>query len=86
MFGIAVAAGALGYYHKLKMGRDFSWIEFCLELVTSGICGVVAFWIFTGLGVNQYLAAAACAIAGHMGTRSLLLGERVLKRFVNLKE
>ena len=78
MFAVATLAGGLAYWRKWKAGKPFSVLEFVLELLTSGVCGVVFYWIFLGLGVNEYLAAAGCAITGHMGSRSLFIGRKIL--------
>lgn len=78
MFGVAMLAGGLAYWRKWKTGKAFSVVEFALELITSGVCGVVFYWIFLGLGVNEYLSAAGCAIVGHMGSRSLFIGKKII--------
>lgn len=82
MFLIAVLAGALSYYHKLRKGHQFSIMNFTMELVTSGVVGVTFYWIFRGLGVNEYLAAAGCAVAGHSGSRAWYLAANVFERWL----
>ena len=78
MFAVAMLAGALSFYRRWKLGKVFTLLEFFVEIVTAGFCGVVFYWIFLGLGANEYLSAAGCAIVGHMGSRSLFLGKKII--------
>lgn len=70
----------MAFYKKWKEGnvRAFNITELVGELLVSGFCGVVSFWLFKGLGVNEYLTAAGVAIVGHMGARAMFLAEKAL--------
>ncbi len=80
MFVIAAAGGFISFYRKFKEGnvRAFNVTELIGELVVSGICGVFAYWLFQGFGLNPYLVAAGVGIVGHMGSRFLFLGEKMM--------
>lgn len=82
MFLVAMMGGFVAFYRKWKDGdaRAFNFTELIGELFISGICGVVAYWAFNGLGVNQWLSAAGVGIVGHMGSRALFLAEQLMKR------
>lgn len=83
MAAIAGASGAVSFYQKVKAGkaRPFNIPEFAGEIIISGTVGVVTFWIFKGLGVNEYLTAAGVAISGHMGARAIFLAETKVEEF-----
>jgi hypothetical protein len=80
MFIIAAAGGLISFYRKWKEGnvRAFNFTELLGELVVSGLCGVFAYWLFRGLGVNEWLTAAGVGIVGHMGSRFMFLAERTM--------
>lgn len=84
---IAGLGGAVGFVQKVKAGkaRPFNIPEFVGEIFVSGSVGVVTYWIMHGLDINDYLAAAGVAIAGHMGTRAIFLleskAEELVKNF-----
>jgi hypothetical protein len=78
MIGVAVSAGALSFYQKVKAGkaRALNISELVGEMFLSGAVGLVTFWICKAFGVNEYLTAAGVAIAGHMGARAIFLAEQ----------
>jgi amino acid transporter len=80
MFLVAMLGGFIHFYRKWKEGdvRAFNFTELLGELVVSGLCGVLAFWLFRGLGVNEWLTAAGVGIVGHMGSRALFLAEKTV--------
>ena len=84
MFGVAMLGGFVAFYRKWKDGssRIFNITELIGEMVVAGICGVVAYWGFIGLGTNPYLAASGCAVAGHMGSRAMFMAEKMLESAV----
>jgi hypothetical protein len=81
MFLVAMLGGFVAFYRKWKDGnaRAFNFVELIGELVVSGLCGVLAYWAFNGLGVNQWLTAAGVGIVGHMGSRALFMAEKILQ-------
>ena len=84
---VAMAAGAMSFYRKWKEGRvrAFNITELVGEIVVSGICGVVGYWILKGFEVNPYLTAAGVAIIGHMGTRAIFIAEQAIEKVVDRK-
>lgn len=85
MFGVAMLGGFLSFYRKWKEGsvRAFNITELFGELFVSGCCGVFSYWLFKGLGVNEWLIAAGVGIVGHMGSRALFLAEKTLEGLSN---
>ena len=81
MAGVAMVGGAVSFYHKVTTGktRAFNLTELIGELVTSGLAGVVAGWVLTGLEANTYLVFAGVGIAGHMGSRIIFIAEKWLE-------
>lgn len=77
MAAVAALGGAVSFIQKVKAGkaRAFNIIELIGEMLISGFVGVVTYWICQFYNVNPYLTAAGVAIAGHMGTRAIFLGE-----------
>jgi NhaP-type Na+/H+ and K+/H+ antiporter len=84
MVFIAMVGGALSFWQKIRTGRSraFNLAEFIGEIFISGFSGLMAWWVFQGLGVNQYLTAAGVGIAGHMGSRAIFLGEQFLEAWL----
>jgi hypothetical protein len=85
MFLVAMLGGFVAFYRKWKDGsaRAFNVAELIGELVVSGLCGVMAYWAFNGLGVNQWLTAAGVGIVGHMGSRALFMAEQLMESWAN---
>lgn len=81
VMGLSVGGGLVSYMHKLQLGvrRPFSIVEFIGELVTSGFTGVITFWLCTNTGISPLLTAVFVGISGHMGSRALLLIERMVE-------
>lgn len=81
---VGIVGGLVSFYRKWKEGhvRAFNVLEFIGEIVVSGLCGVVSWWIFKGASVNEYLTAAGVAIVGHMGTRAIFIAERAVETMV----
>ncbi len=58
-----------------------------VDMMTSGFCGVLTFWLATEFELSGVLTAVLAGISGHMGSRSLFLVERILqKRLQRLAE
>jgi hypothetical protein len=78
---VAMAGGVVSFYHKMKTGktRAFNITEFVGEMVTSGLAGLIAGWVLTGMEANTYLVFAGVGIAGHMGSRIIFIAEQWLE-------
>lgn len=87
-YGWVVALSMLGgfasFYGKVKAGTA-RWVnlgEFFGELATSALAGLVTYWLCRWANLNEWLAAAFVAIAGHMGTRAVFMLEKLLERWL----
>lgn len=52
-----------------------------VDIMTSGSCGVIVFWLGEAFGLPLLVSAALAGVCGHMGSRFLFL----LERWVTLK-
>lgn len=50
---------------------------------TGAFCGILTFWSGEALHIPQLLTAAIAGIVGHMGIRSLELGEEIVIRLIS---
>lgn len=80
VIGLALWGGVAGFMSKLKSGRAraFNVTEFIGELAISGLVGVLTFFFCEWAGFNQLFTAAAVGITGHMGSRGIMLLERLM--------
>lgn len=74
---LSVWGGFVNFYQKVKAGtaRPFNIVELIGELATSGLVGIVTFFLCESAGIGQLVTAALVAISGHMGTRAILIAE-----------
>lgn len=49
-----------------------------VSVVTSGFCGVLAFWLCESTGVKPLVTAFVIGISGHMGGRALNILEKIV--------
>lgn len=77
--------GAVNFYQKLKQGsaRPFNFAELLGEIVGSAFVGIITFLLCKNSGFNELITAALVAITGHMGSRAMMLFERVLEKRIN---
>lgn len=76
--------GVVQYYRKVKMGliSRFSFAELIGEIFTSGLTGIITFFLCESAGIDQLMTAALVGITGHMGSRALFSFEHwATKRF-----
>ena len=81
MIGVACLGGAANFVRKLQTGavRAFNITELVGELFISAVAGMLAWAMFKGFGVNEWLAMAGVGIIGHMGPRGLFLVEKIME-------
>ena len=84
---VAIGGGLASFYRKVKSGqaRAFNVTELIGEIFVAGFAGLMAYWIFKGFAVNEYLSAAGVGIAGHMGSRALFLAEKIIEERIKPK-
>lgn len=58
-----------------KHGLAFNFLRLCIDIVTSGFVGIIAFMLCDAANFGWSYTAAIVAISGHMGTRALFLFE-----------
>lgn len=78
--GLSVWGGVAGFVSKVRRGktRAFNVTEFIGEIVVSGLVGVCTFFLCEWAGLSQLFTAAAVGVTGHMGSRGIMLLERVI--------
>lgn len=69
--------------HELKR---FSFWELLGDLLISGFLALIAFWICEAHDVPQLVTAPIVGITAHMGTRSLVLLERMIARYLKVEK
>lgn len=80
VIGLASWGGIVGYVRKLKNGHSrFSFAELVGELFISAFVGVVTFFMCAAAKIDPILSAVFIAITGHMGSRAILIFERIIQ-------
>ena len=75
--------GVAGYIGKIKRGNvRFSFAELIGEVCISGFVGIVTYLLCQSAQIDELLTAAMVAIAGHMGSRAILMLEKLLQNKV----
>lgn len=82
VLAVACFFGTANFIRKLKAGKVSPWnfVEFVGELVISAAAGLLMYWVCRAYQVDPWISAACIAIAGHMGTRLILSGEKFIER------
>ena len=70
---LAGLGGVVNYLTTLKTGKKFKWSSFWIELVCSAFVGVIFGLFFVATDMPIYMALAGAGVAGHLGTRSLMM-------------
>ena len=70
---LAGLGGVVNYLTTLKTGKKFKWSSFLIELVCSAFVGVIFGLFFIATNMPIILAFAGAGVAGHLGTRSLMM-------------
>ena len=78
-------AGVASYIRKVRAGvvRTFSIAELIGEIVIASLSGVMTFWLCEFAEVDPLLAAVLIAISGHMGTRAIIVSERIFEAWLD---
>ena len=70
---LAGLGGIVKYLTTLKTGKKFKWSSFFIELICSAFVGVIFGLFFVATNMPIYMALAGAGVAGHLGTRSLMM-------------
>lgn len=84
LLGVALLGGLVSFYTKVKNGSAHAWnlMHLIGELATSAFAGLLAFWVCAYANTPPLIMAALVGVAGHMGTRAIVLVEEwAAKRF-----
>ena len=79
---VSLFSSTIGHLYRLRTGPEFvkfSWPDLALDLLSSGLVGIVVFWLTINQGMHPGIAAVCIAIAGHMGARAIGVGTQLFK-------
>lgn len=82
-FGVvAILGGFVNWLSRVKRGeaQASNIAQLIGELVTSGVAGLMAWWIMQWLRIDEMLQAPIVGVAGHMGATALQWAEYALKK------
>ncbi len=81
---LSILGGLVGYVRKLKEGtyERFSITELVGDLVISFFIGITTYFICKSAGFDDWLIAGLVGITSHMGTRGLVLIERIIEQYI----
>jgi len=81
VIGLSAMGGFVSFMRKVKDGHARAWniVELIGEICTSAFAGVMTFYLCEYSNFDQLLTAAFVGIAGHMGSRSIMLFERLME-------
>jgi CHASE2 domain-containing sensor protein len=83
VLAVSLLGGIVGWFNKVRKGElQGSDLRVLMgELTTSALAGLLTFWICEWSGVSPLLTAAMAGVAGHMGTRGIVLLEGLYERW-----
>ena len=70
---LAGLGGIVNYLTTLKTGKKFKWSSFLIELVCSAFVGIIFGLFFVATDMPIIMSLAGAGVAGHLGTRSLMM-------------
>jgi hypothetical protein len=85
VLGVSIWAGVVSYIRKMqRSGRSVPFVQWVFglaaECTIAGFVGLITFWTCEATGVPAPYSAVCIAVTAHMGSRALLMGERVVCR------
>lgn len=80
---VSLWGGAASFIRRVRAMDQprYSAVEFVGEIVISVGVGLITFFLCEWANLDRMLSAAFIAVASHMGSRALLVGEQVLERW-----
>jgi len=70
---IAAFGGGVNYLTTVRQGKKFKWQDFWIECASSMFVGIIFGLFFLATNMPILMALAGAGLAGHMGTRSLMV-------------
>ncbi len=87
MLAAALLGGFVSWVGRVRAGQAaITVFSFVGEMCTSAFAGLLCFWTFEAWGIDRLYTIAAVGVAGHMGTRAIVLAERRLQAVLKIKE
>lgn len=80
--------GAVIYFRRLRQQKDTSspTLELIGDLTTSGFVATLTGILLRHFGIDWSLCFSLAGMSGHLGARTLFVGERLILRRVGLSE
>ena len=89
-FGVAgifaSLSGFVSYLTSVQEGRPFKWTELVLNVISSGLAGVVSCGILLHYQMDIEFTCALCGVAGWLGTRFWKIVDVLVFRRVGVKQ
>ena len=83
----ALWGGLANYLGTVRRGhRVFSFLELIGELVVSGFSGTLVYAICQEYGISEWLSVALVGMGGHLGSRTVFIIERQIRRRLDATE
>lgn len=79
---VALFGGLVSFISKVRSGATRMWnfSEFAGDMFTSGVSGVVFYWLCRGFELNEWVTAAIVGMAGHAGSRGIFMLEKWIEQ------
>ena len=82
----ASLSGVVSYLTSVQEGRPFKWSELVLNVISSGLAGVVSCGILLHYQMDIEFTCALCGVAGCLGTRFCKIVDVIVFRRVGVKQ
>lgn len=78
---LAMWGGVANYAARVKARTVAGWSIFELagDMVISGFVGTLAYVACKEFGVSEFVTAATVGVAGHLGSRTVFIVERIIR-------
>lgn len=88
VIGLSVLGGTAHNIAKIKNGtlKRFSIPEWVGDIAIAAFIGIITFYLCEAAGFTPPLTAALVGVASHMGTRAMVIFERMLFRKFGIEE
>ncbi len=80
---IAIWGGLANYVRKIRCGlAKLSLTEVIGEMCISAFVGIITFFMCESAHISPVLSAALIGISGHMGSRSMMMIEKMVEAII----